>query len=270
MTGAGQFTVPHGVALHVDDAGGTGLPVLFQHGLCGDARQTQEAFPGDPAFRRITIEMRGHGASEAGDPQRFSVAAFADDVAAFIKASGLAPVIVGGISMGAAIALRLACKRPELVKGLILARPAWVTDPAPSNMGPNGQVGDLLARLSRQEASSAFLSSPTARQLAHEAPDNLASLKGFFLREPQAVTAQLLQRIAADGPGVTEDEVRGISVPTLIIGHAQDFVHPLAHARALQSLMPSSKLVEITPKARDKNRYILDFHAALTAFLKEF
>jgi pimeloyl-ACP methyl ester carboxylesterase len=270
MTGLSRFTVEHGLALHVDDAGGRGLPVVFQHGLCGDARQTSEAFPDDPAFRRITIEMRGHGTSEAGDPAQFSIATFADDAGAYIKASGFAPVIVGGISMGAAIALRLACKYPELVQGLVLARPAWVTAAAPSNMKPNMEVGALLARLPQPEALDTFLSSPTAQYLATAAPDNLASLKGFFVREPQSVTAQLLLRIAADGPGVTGDEVHLIGVRTLIIGTAEDFVHPLAHARALQRLIAASKLVEITPKARDKRRYTLDFRAALTAFLKEF
>ena len=36
--------------LNVDDAGGIGLPVIFQHGLCGDARQTIEAFPQEQTF----------------------------------------------------------------------------------------------------------------------------------------------------------------------------------------------------------------------------
>jgi pimeloyl-ACP methyl ester carboxylesterase len=269
MMGASHFFVRHGLALHVDDAGGTGLPVLFQHGLCGDARQTRDAFPDDRAFRRITIEMRGHGTSDSGDTSHLSIVTFANDVAAYISASGLGSMVVGGISMGAAIALRLACKHPELVRGLVLARPAWITAPAPSNMKPNFEVGALLARLSQQEALCAFLSGPTALNLANTAPDNLASLKGFFLREPQAVTAALLCCIAADGPGVTEEEVRAIGVPTLIIGHQQDAIHPLAHAQALKHLIAPSKLVEITPKALDKHRYTDDFHAALRAFLKD-
>ena len=105
---------------------GKGLPVIFQHGLCGDARQTIEAFPRDPRFRRITIESRGHGGSEAGDPSLFSVRTFASDVATFIDTHRLAPIIVGGISMGAAISLHLAVHRPGIVRGLILARPAWI------------------------------------------------------------------------------------------------------------------------------------------------
>jgi hypothetical protein len=55
-----KFSQTGAPVLNVDDAGGKGLPVIFQHGLCGDARQTIEAFPQDPRFRRITIEARGH------------------------------------------------------------------------------------------------------------------------------------------------------------------------------------------------------------------
>ena len=48
--------------------------------------------------------------------------------------------------MGAAIALRLAVKQPELVRALVLARPAWVTEPAPPNMQAYAEVGELLSR----------------------------------------------------------------------------------------------------------------------------
>ena len=77
-----KFSQTGAPVLNVDDAGGKGLPVIFQHGLRGDARQTIEAFPRDPRFRRITIESRSHGGSEAGDPRLFSVRTFASDVAA--------------------------------------------------------------------------------------------------------------------------------------------------------------------------------------------
>ena len=114
---------------------------------------------------------------------------------------------MAGISMGAAISLRLAVHRPEVVRGLILARPAWITASAPANQSPNLEVGRLLADLSQENARRAFETSETARHLAEVAPDNLASLRGFFSREPQAITAALLQAIAADGPGVSEEDL---------------------------------------------------------------
>ena len=169
--------------------------------------------------------------------------------------------------MGAAIALRLAVTRPELVRALVLARPAWVTDRAPDNMRPNAYVGDLLKHLSAKEAEEKFLGSDIARQLKEEAPDNLQSLKNFFSRAPQHVTAALLTRISADGPNVTRAQVAQISVPTLIIGHEDDLIHPLSYAKELHSLIPRSELAIITSKVRDKARYVQDFQAALSQFL---
>jgi len=265
-----EVFVCDGLALNVADSGGGGLRVVLQHGLGGDAQQTAEVFPDDPRFRRLTLECRAHGASEAGDPGRFSIATFASDLAALIESRGLAPLVVGGISMGAAIALRLAVQRPELVRGLVLARPAWVVSAAPANMKPNAEVGRLLGAYPVDEARRLFLAGETARRLAKEAPDNLASLIGFFSRTPVGATAALLQAIAGDGPGVSEAEARRIAEPTLIVATRQDAIHPLAHAEALASLIPGSRLVEATPKSQDRARYVRDFRLALTAFLGEF
>ncbi|HTV54844.1 MAG TPA: alpha/beta hydrolase [Terriglobia bacterium] len=270
MTASSQSFVRDGAALHIDDSGGSGLPVIFQHGLSGDAQQTEEVFPGDRRFRRITLECRGHGASEPGDSAQFSIATFAGDVAALIDARELAPLVVGGISMGASIALRLAVRRKDIVRGLILARPAWATEAAPKNMTAAAEVGRLIATLPAQEARKKFLASDTAQAFADRAPDNLATLEGWFARKPLAITAALLQRISADGPGVSEDELRAIRVPTLMIAHGRDIFHPLTLAESLASLIPGSRLVTITAKADDRARYVSDFRAALSAFLKDF
>ena len=256
-----------GLTLAAYDSGGDGQPVVFQHGLCGDARQTAEAFPDDAAFRLITLECRGHGASEAGDV--FSIATFAADVAALIEHLGLPPVAVGGISMGAAIASRIAVRRPELVRGLVLARPAWVVEAAPGNMRPNLEVGELLARLSPDEARAAFEASRTHALLAREAPDNLASLLGFFDRQPVAVTSALLMAISADGPGVAEADLTDLAMPTLVLATGQDFIHPISHAERLARLIPGATLKTLTPKGVDKAAYLAEFHTALGAFLRD-
>lgn len=265
-----HFTPRNGPHLHVDDAGGDGLPVLFLHGLCGDAKQTAEAFPPDAEFRRITLEARGHGSSEAGDATAFSIATFTDDAAQLIAALNRGPFVVGGISMGAAIAMRLAVLRPELVRGLVIARPAWSTTVAPPNMQPNAEVGALLAHLAGDSALAVFMETATAKRLAVEAPDNLVSLKGFFTRAPRDVTAALLQRISADGPGVSAAQLRGLRVPTLVIGHGRDSVHPLALAQTIAQLIPGAVLAEIAPKAVDRCRYVSDFQTAMRQFLKGF
>jgi pimeloyl-ACP methyl ester carboxylesterase len=243
-------------------------PVLFQHGLCGSAQQTAEAFPDDAELRLLTLECRGHGHSPTGPVEALSIAQFADDVCALVEAEKLGPVILGGISMGAAIALRIAATRPELVRALVLVRPAWVTEAGPANMRPNAEVGELLAQLSPERARESFEQSATARQLASSAPDNLATLRGFFERQPQADTSALLRRISADGPGIGPDAVRAIRVPALVIGHEGDAIHPLAHARSLAQLLPQAQLTTITPKAVSREAYVHDLHAALRPFIQ--
>lgn len=247
---------------------GQGKAMLFQHGLCGDARQPADVFPLD-SFRCLTVECRGHGGSEAGEPDGFAIATFADDVAAMLEGLRAGPLPVGGISMGAAIALRLAVVRPDLVSALVLARPAWVTAPGPDSMRPNAEVGALLANYGAEEACRFFEQSRTAARLSAEWPDNLASLRGFFARSPLSVTAALLTRISADGPGVTEQQVARVSVPTLVIGHERDIVHPIGMARELAALIPGSRLTIIPPKADGLEGYRAAFRASLRTFLEE-
>jgi pimeloyl-ACP methyl ester carboxylesterase len=257
-----------GLSLNVVEAE-LGTPVIFQHGLCGSAAQTAEAFPEDPRFRLVTLECRGHGASPAGPEKRFSIKSFAEDLVSLIEERKLAPCVIGGISMGAAIATRLAIHRPELVKALIIARPAWVAAATPQNCAPNIEVGELLSRLPPMEAKAAFLRGETAKRLERLAPDNLNSLTGFFSRDPAHVTAALLTRIATDGPGITEDQLSDLRIPTLIIATDQDVIHPIAHAERLHALIPGAILKTITPKAVDKARYLAEFRSTLLTFLED-
>ena len=259
-------------ALQRDDAtlrvfdSGAGMPVVFQHGLGGDAAQVAENFPDGPAYRRLTVECRAQGGSTAGSVRPFSIAMFAADVLAACDARHF---VVGGISTGAAIALRLAALHPDRVTALILARPAWLFDPAPANMRPFAEIARLLREHPPTAARERFAASPTARMLATEAPDNLSSLLKFFDRPDPAVTADLLADIAADGPGVTAAQAAAITVPTLVIGHAQDHVHPLAYAQQLAEILPNARLATITPKAADKPRHVAEFRRAVDQFLRQ-
>jgi pimeloyl-ACP methyl ester carboxylesterase len=255
-----------GLRLAVHGGGDAGAPLVFQHGLCGDAGQIAEAMAGIAPQRWQVLECRGHGASQAG--AGFSIATFAADVAAMIEEIG-APVILGGISMGAAIATRLAVTRPDLVRALILVRPAWVTAAGPANMAPNAEVGHLLARLPADQARSEFAQSDTARRLARDAPDNLASLMGFFDRHPINETVRLLTTISADGPGITNGQLRALTLPALVCGTTEDVVHPLTHASDLAALIAGARMVELPPKGRDKPAHLAALSSAITRFLKE-
>ncbi|OBQ69613.1 alpha/beta hydrolase (plasmid) [Mesorhizobium loti] len=256
-----------GVDLAYRDVG-TGLPVIFQHGLGGDEAQVADVLPDQPATRRVTLECRGQGGSGYGPVERLSIATFAEDIEALANTLGIGPAVVGGISMGAALALRLAVHRPARVRALVLARPAWVFEAAPANMKPYAMVGDLLTRHSPGDARRLFDDSPIAAELGKLAPDNLSSLQGFFTRPDSVRFGRLLMAIAGDGPGVSEADIRAIAVPTLVIGHDHDLVHRLADAQALAGLIPSATLHTITAKSQDRVAYRREFRACLSQFLE--
>jgi pimeloyl-ACP methyl ester carboxylesterase len=69
-------------------------------------------------------------------PEELSITTFTNDLTSWIGPHESSPVVLGGTSMGAAIALRLAVLHPELIRALVLARPAWIDENAPPNMQP--------------------------------------------------------------------------------------------------------------------------------------
>ena len=265
MTQTGWLT-RKALRLAVHGGGSDGPALVFQHGLCGDARQVAEAMAGLAPQRWACVECPGHGASDM-EPEP-SISSFADHVAALAETLG-GPIVLGGISMGAAIATRLAVTRPDLVRALVLVRPAWVTEASPGNMAPNAEVGALLARLPADHALQTFIASATARNLAAAAPDNLASLKGFFTRAPQDATARLLTAISADGPGITPADLSALSLPVLVCSTSEDAIHPAAHAEALARMIPQARLAHLPPKGRDKPAHLAALAAAMRQFLKE-
>ena len=244
---------------------GDGPIVVLQHGLCADANQPAELIPPQKGYRHAVLDCRGHGKSAAGPDDQLSLATFTDDVAAMVAALDQAPAAVGGISMGAAIALRLAVFRPDLVHALILVRPAWVVDSAPANMGPNAVVGGMLAA---GYGLADFDQGTLAQTLAAQAPDNLASLRGFFDRKPLPMTAALLRRISADGPGVTINDLSVLTMPVLIIGCTDDIIHPISHAQTLEVLIPGSRLVKVPSKGQNRADHIAGVQGAIANFME--
>jgi pimeloyl-ACP methyl ester carboxylesterase len=267
MSAAPTILLRDDAALRVFDTGQGRLPVVFQHGLGGDANQVAQNFPDQPSYRRLTVECRAQGASSAGSRRPFSITMFADDVLAAADAAGLDRFVAGGISMGAAIALRLAARHPDRVLGLVLVRPAWAFDAAPCNMRPYVEVAELIRRLPLAEAHDAFASSATSARFRAEAPDNLASLLGFFARENATTFAEVMQEIANDGLGVTQAAAARLAIPSLVIGSGIDLVHPLATARELGETIPDAAFVQVTPKAADKDRHFAEIRAAIGGFL---
>lgn len=243
---------------------GQGPVVLWQHGLGATLAQPAEVFP--DGFTRITLICRGHEGSDFGDPARLTIAQFADDALALLDHLNIQTAAIGGISLGAAIALRLAAHHPARAKALILARPAWVTDPAPATMKCYVEVARLLARHG-ETGRALFQSGQIFRNLSLASPDNAASLLTFFTRPRPETTTALLSRIPLDGPGVTLAQIKALTLPTLILTTCEDYVHPTANGAALAAVIAGATLTDLAPKGRDKPAHVAQFRAALGAFL---
>lgn len=73
--------------------------------------------------RVAALDMRGHGRSSLPAKGLSSWKKYRDDVIAFLEEEAPQGVVLGGHSMGGCVALLVAGKRPDLVKGLVLADP---------------------------------------------------------------------------------------------------------------------------------------------------
>jgi pimeloyl-ACP methyl ester carboxylesterase len=264
----GRFTTEDGCSLAYEDVG-SGMPAIWQHGLGADRQQPAEVFPGNPRVRRITLECRGHGESQMGDPARLSIAQFATDVAALLDHLCIDKAVLGGISLGAAISMRLAASIPSRVKALIIARPAWVDEPAPPTMKPYLLVAELLKEYGREEGLRRFADSAELAAVERVSPDNAASLRSFFSRRDEASSVELLSRIPKDGAGLSRQDIASIGAPTVVIGNAEDYVHPLSYASQLQGLIPGASLQIVTSKTVDRALYRSQFCEALASFFQE-
>src|SRR5437016_13281227 len=68
----------------------------------------------------VALDLPGHGRS-SGIEGLPTIDAYADFVVRFAAALRLRPVVLVGRSMGAAIGMTIAVRRPELLQGLVLA-----------------------------------------------------------------------------------------------------------------------------------------------------
>lgn len=108
-----------GCQLHYEEYG-HGAPLLLVHGLGSSTLDWEEQTSVLAAhYRVIAIDIRGHGRSDK-PLEHYSMAGFAEDVAALIEHLQLGPVHLVGISMGGMIGFQLGVDRPELLRSLTI------------------------------------------------------------------------------------------------------------------------------------------------------
>jgi 3-oxoadipate enol-lactonase len=104
--------------------GGEGAPIVLLHGFGGAASNWTLVAPELAAHGRVIVpDLPGHGGSSALPAPPETLDPFADRVAQLFDE----PALVVGHSLGGVVALRLAVRRPELVRGLVLAGCAGIS-----------------------------------------------------------------------------------------------------------------------------------------------
>ena len=249
---------------------GSGTAFIFQHGLGASARQPEELYQPRAGFRFVSMDCRFHGETQPlGDPSKLSFNTLADDLLALMTGLGLARAIVGGISMGAGVALNFAVRFPQQTLGLVLSRPAWLDEPMPENLLSLPAAAAAIRQYGAQAGLERFKQSETYAAVLRRSPDSADSLVRAFT-DPRAEEAVArLERLPNDVPNRNRAAWASIAVPALILATRSDLIHPLEYAQTLAGAIPGAVLKELTPKSVSPERYRLDTQASIAEFLRD-
>jgi len=147
-------------ALYYEEVG-EGVPILLIH-PAGSTASTWGSAIDDLAQigRVITYDRRGYARS-GGEPAR-SISTHTADAAALLEYLRTRPAVVVGTSAGAAIAVDLAVRRPDLVRVVIAHEFPWRFTrhlPSGSQVAGLARIGSLALRGRQADAAEALLRS---------------------------------------------------------------------------------------------------------------
>jgi pimeloyl-ACP methyl ester carboxylesterase len=260
-----------GIDLHVEDSGGPGPAILFSHGLLWSTsmwRFQVAALRG--RYRCIAYDHRGQGKSEV-TRSGYDMDTLAADAGALIEQLGAAPVHFVGLSMGGFVGMRVAARRPELVRSLVLVETASDAEPRRSAL-KYGAMSFLTRFLGTGPFVPAVMKIMFARPF-REDPAR-AALREGLIGEIRGADLTGLRR-AVSGvvrrEPVPAAELARIRAPTLVLSGDQDSAVVPARSRRTADQIPGARFVSI-PRAGHTssieepeaiNRALLDFWTSL-------
>jgi pimeloyl-ACP methyl ester carboxylesterase len=214
---------------------GEGDPLVLVHGLGGAAANWLALAPLLlPGRRLIVPELPGHGGSSPL-PAAPSLSPYADRLGLLLEHEGATPAAVVGHSLGGAVALRLALRRPESVSALVLAAAAGISSTARSARYALTVTGILkpgrkIAPHRRRVAGSALLKRLVfGRWGASDPPALPPEVVEALLAGP----ARHTDTVSAATALVRDDvrpELERISCPVLVLWGARDNQLPVDDA----------------------------------------
>lgn len=217
-----------GIPLHYDLTGGGPRTCLFVHGAGGSGSVWIRQLEGlaDTA-RVLALDLPGHGQSGGDGCARIDD--YAAAVGSFLEAARLGRIVLGGHSMGGAVAQALALAHPELLDGLIL-----VGTGARLRVLP--QIFELL-RASYGKGvqfitDRAF--SPSTAQALKDA------VRAQTLETRQQVT---IEDYTACNAFDAMERIGVLRVPTLVVAGRDDQLTPPRYSEFLARSIPGARLV---------------------------
>jgi pimeloyl-ACP methyl ester carboxylesterase len=212
----------------------SGVPVLLLHAWGESLGCFDRLLPLLPTtIRVLAMDQRGHGDSDKPS-DGYSLAAYADDVTAFLDAMGLPSSVLVGSSSGGYVAQQVAITSPKRVRGLVLVG-------APRSLHGRAPFADEVDRLSDPIDRTWVKNSLTWFPRFHQVPEWYVEARvDDGLQMPARVWRQALAGLSE---AIPPTEAGTIHTPTLIIWGERDELLPRADGSALAAAIPGSRLV---------------------------
>src|SRR3954452_15529067 len=225
------------------DQQGTGEPLILIPFLSADhACYAFQVAEYAKHFSCISIDLRGAG--ETDKPEGvYSTELFADDIAAFMQAVGIAKAHISGLSLGAGIGMWLAAKYPDKVKSLSL-HSAWAkSDPFLKTLVEGWQVtAKALGSVPEMAILSIFPWCFTP-ELYADKPEYIQSLADFVRSRPTQPLAAFLQQSNAVIAHDVAAQLGRITAPTQITFGRRDIATSTRFADGITGAIRGSELL---------------------------
>lgn len=248
-------------------AAGSGPPLVLLHGGLSDSRAWRREIDAlSDEFQVIAWDAPGCGQSFDPRPD-ITLDDYADLAAWLIEALKLGHVHLLGHSFGGGLALAVYKRHSHLLRSMILvsAYAGWAGSLSPEEVERRREQAIRNARRPPQEWVDEFLATlfdeTTPRHLVEQTRSILLDTR------PEGMLPMLNAFAEAD----LTDVLGSVSVPTLLLYGEKDRRSPRPVAEALNSSIPTSRLVFVAEAGHDVNVEAPDvFDNEVRSFLHEF